>query len=500
MAKPSLLNRWLNRQSLHQQFRSISLLTLVSTIAASLFTWIISVGYVFAADLGFPHPANTYEQQIPAILAYVDEQRDALLRPEARAALEQLIPAEGIRYQVVTAAGDKLYGTLEGSFFASGKALVHKLNSVDSIADGSFLRVYPVLDEGGTLRGAVLLDYRLSLADANQDRPVLARFFILMNLAVPFVWLSFFTFYYGRRLRERIKPEVGYLIDAAHRIERQDLDFTLRTVSGAKELEELGLAFERMRAALREALSREWRSNQERHDMAAAIAHDLRTPLTIVLGHADGLMESLESGGSIPPERLDRYVRTIRHNTERAARLIQEMNQVTELQREGFTLTPGAVLVEPFFSRKAEEYRMLAAAKKQRLLYEYRDLREEARPFWLDASRIEQVLDNLAANSIRFTPEGGELRLAIRVKPGWIEAELRDSGPGFTPEDLHHLFRLFYRGDPARSGSGSHEKGHSGLGLYLVRTLLHKHGGDIEAANHPDGGAWLRFTLRELAE
>ncbi len=493
------MNRWLNRQSLHQQFRSISLLTLFCTIAASLLTWVLSVVYVFAADLGFPHPANSYEQRLPAIYSYVDGQRAELLKPESRQGLERVIPEEGILYQVVSLSGEPLYGTLKDRLVPDGGVLLKKMNTVEQTSNGSFLRYYPIQDGEHMLKAALLLNYRLSLASANADRPLLVQLFILGNLTVPFVWLAFFTIHFGRKLRRRIQPEVAYLIEAASRIEQQDLDFTLRPVNGAKELSELGAAFERMRGALMESLSREWRSNQERHDMAAAIAHDLRTPLTIVLGHADGLLDSLDGGRSVPSERLDRYLHVIRHNTERAIRLITEMNQATELQREGFTLSPEPVRLEPFFAQKAEEYRLLAAGKQQSFLYAYSDLRRNPEAdFRLDARRMEQVLDNLAANGIRFTPEGGQLTLRVQVKEGLVEAALRDSGPGFTPEDLHSLFRLFYRGDPARSGSGSEEKGHSGLGLYLVRTLLQKHGGGIEASNHPEGGAWLRFWVAEL--
>ena len=71
---------------------------------------------------------------------------------------------------------------------------------------------------------------------------------------------------------------------------------------------------------------------------------------------------------------------------------------------------------------------------------------------------------------------------------------IRDTGPGFTEKDLRHLFQRFYQGDPSRSAERA-----SGLGLYIARTLIRKHGGEIEAGNHPEGGAWIRFWIRALS-
>jgi len=106
----------------------------------------------------------------------------------------------------------------------------------------------------------------------------------------------------------------------------------------------------------------------------------------------------------------------------------------------------------------------------------------------VDSQRIEQILNNLLANALRYTPSGGPVEVRCSdSSDGFLQIAVRDSGPGIPAEALPHIFERFYKAEASRQGG-------TGLGLSIARKLAQAHGGDLIAANYPDGGAL--FTLR----
>jgi signal transduction histidine kinase len=117
------------------------------------------------------------------------------------------------------------------------------------------------------------------------------------------------------------------------------------------------------------------------------------------------------------------------------------------------------------------------------------DKRLESVP--LDPGRVEQILGNLLANALRYTPDGGQISLRLETTGSTAVLHVRDSGPGIPTEALPRLFERFYRADKSRS----RQEGGSGLGLPIARQLAQAHGGELAARNHPQGGAEFTLTL-----
>jgi signal transduction histidine kinase len=115
----------------------------------------------------------------------------------------------------------------------------------------------------------------------------------------------------------------------------------------------------------------------------------------------------------------------------------------------------------------------------------------ECQPLDLDPGRMEQILGNLISNAMRYTPVGGWIKIILECSPEQVSLSIQDSGPGIPDESLPHIFERFYRADQGRSRI----KGGTGLGLAIARQLTEAHGGNLTAANHPDGGAIIRLTL-----
>jgi signal transduction histidine kinase len=107
-----------------------------------------------------------------------------------------------------------------------------------------------------------------------------------------------------------------------------------------------------------------------------------------------------------------------------------------------------------------------------------------------DPDRLEQALQNLAANALRHTPDGGEIHLAATSDHGRVQITVRDTGTGIAPEHLAFIFDRFYKVDASRKAAGG-----SGLGLSIVKAIVERHGGTIQAANYPAGGAVFTVTL-----
>jgi len=431
-------------------------------------------------------PANHYERQIPQILEYAAKQQDALLSPQMQAELEKVIPLQGIQYQVIDLEGRIVYGWKGESYVNGPEDLIGKLNRTDSYS-GRFVKFSPILNAQKQLRGMLVLRYSLNVT-ANNPRNGLIVGLVLGSLIAPFLFIILFSAIFARRLGKRLEPSITRIIGGARRIQQNDLDFSVAGEGGSKELTELSNAFEEMRSALEQSLKREWRLEQERRDMISAIAHDLRTPLTIIQGHADNLIEN----GARHPERLERYLLTIRNNTQRADKMLTELLFLNRIDTPDFILQYMPTDLSAFCERKRQEFDLLCREKGVTLRYSREQWHRNAEHMLLiDAARMEQVLDNVMTNGLRFTPASGEIEWSTYVDEQQITFELKDTGPGFSEQDLRCMFDRFYSGDSSRS----QDQGHSGLGLYTAKLLVEKHGGRIEAGNSVQGGAWVTINV-----
>lgn len=472
--------------------------TLLLSVLATLLTWALGLAALAAFGSSL-RPANYYENRIPEVAASVQALEDPV-SAASRSEVERIVPREGIGYAVYDASGKRVYGSFEpGPSAAVGGAadLLGKLNRQVS-SDGYYVRYEPLTAADGRFAGAIALRYKLTVASSNPAWSVPVVLGGLLMAAAPFAYLYGFAVWGGRRLGRRLEKPFGRLIEGAEKIKEHDLDFSLeRGGTGVRELNQLMTAFEQMREALKDALRREWESERERRDMIAAVAHDLGTPLSVIRGHAEVLL----GDAGKRPERAERYARTILGAADRSIRLTEDLSEAAKVERPDFILSPEPVDPEAAVRAKAQEYAFLCRRQGVGFVLSVNDLREEREriPLKLDQHRINRVLDNLVGNALRYSPEGGTIEMDLRLRTGEAEYEIRDEGPGFTEAGAGRIFEKFYREDAARSAAGGPGDGaHSGLGLFIARTIVRRHGGEIAARNRPEGGAAVRFSVTEL--
>jgi signal transduction histidine kinase len=238
------------------------------------------------------------------------------------------------------------------------------------------------------------------------------------------------------------------------------------------EIGELANSFNRMSADLAH-------SNQLRRQMTADIAHDLRTPLSVITGYSEALAD-----GKLPgtPETFE----AMHIQAQHLNRLIEDLRTLSLADAGQLSLMQRPVEPRGLLEHTALAYLPVAESRGITLVVEGGDVP----PVMVDPDRLLQVLGNLVSNALRHTGTGGRVALSAVRSNGQVLLRVQDTGPGIPTEDLPYIFDRFYRGDKSRSSDGA-----SGLGLAIARSLVEAHGGRITVENVPGGGAQFSVSL-----
>lgn len=262
------------------------------------------------------------------------------------------------------------------------------------------------------------------------------------------------------------------LSGATERIARGDLTERVR-LRARDEFGQLGESFDRMVDNLS-------RSEDVRRTMTADIAHELRTPVTIIQGDLEAILDGIY-------QPTTETIAPLYEETLHLGRLIDDLRDLALAEAGELRLTREPTDFGALVNQVMETVR-LSVERGPRIEV---DVDLSLPKVALDSKRIRQVLANLVSNALRYTPADGEIRVVLSQKDGNAEIRVTDTGPGISHEDLPHLFQRFYRGDAARSRT----VGGSGLGLAIAKQWVEAHGGRIWAENRPEGGALFAFLL-----
>jgi two-component system sensor histidine kinase MtrB len=256
--------------------------------------------------------------------------------------------------------------------------------------------------------------------------------------------------------------------------------------AGGDEVSSLAHAFNRMADDLGARAAALAASDRARRQLLADVSHELMTPLAAVRGYTETL--------SMPELNLDaatrsRYLDIIGDETHKLEALIGDLLDLARLEGGGGTLALENVPVKELFSRIADRH---GPAIRERSITLDVSVKPPDLTVHADGRRLEQALQNLAANALRHTPDGGRLSLNAEDTPAGTRISVHDTGPGIPPEHLPHVFERFYKADAARSAT---KTSGSGLGLSIVQAIVERHGGTVTAANAPQGGAVFEIRI-----
>ncbi|MBA2302813.1 MAG: HAMP domain-containing histidine kinase [Acidobacteria bacterium] len=257
--------------------------------------------------------------------------------------------------------------------------------------------------------------------------------------------------------------------------------------TGGDEVAGLARAFNRMADDLHARAEALAAADRGRRQLLADVSHELMTPLTAIRGYVQTL-----SMADVPiddPTR-QRYLVIADQETYKLEAIIGDLLDLARLEGGGESLHWSAVSVDALFQRVIDRH--LPAIDAKHVSTELRVA--DGTPAVLgNPARLEQALQNLAANAIRHMPEGGSLALSARGEAHRVRITVRDTGPGIADQHLPHIFDRFYKADASRAGTTIPSG--SGLGLSIVQAIVRQHGGEISAANASGGGAEFVMVL-----
>ena len=276
--------------------------------------------------------------------------------------------------------------------------------------------------------------------------------------------------------RSLVRP-LGQMADVARRFGYGETKLRAeQTGKNTQEVNDLALAFNTMADSLEQ-------SEQRRQEFIANVSHELKTPMTTIGGYVDGILD-----GTIPKDNEKHYLQIVSSEVRRLSRLVRSMLDLSRLQAQGidesrktrFDLgdVMGDVLIT--FEQKINARGLQVSV----------DLPEK--PVWTKADRdaITQVVYNLLDNAIKFCPVGGNLGLILEQDGQKARLRIRNTGQTIPPEELPLLFDRFHKADKARSA----DREGWGLGLYIAKTIIGAHGGEIWATSE-NGVTEFTFTL-----
>ncbi|VHR86029.1 two-component sensor histidine kinase [Clostridioides difficile] len=470
----------MKNQSLITQFRHTFIFIIIASIVATVITYVFAL-YLYIHSLNKDiYPPNYYERQVPRIEKYINEKNITLLSQSNEEGLKRTIRGDDMPYQVVDNNGNILYGTNPKKLFKTKEELFNNFIN-KTVRKGGYIHTVPIKGDNGKIEGAVILFYQVKITFANiRGRFVFAV--IIMALFSPFIYIVGFTRWLSKRFVKNINQPLHLLIDASKKIKEKDLDFEIDYYSD-NELGKLCSAFSEMKDELKGSLSAQWKMEQERVEMVEALAHDLKSPLSIILGYTDALI----GNNTDDNEKLHRYLTVIRENTEKSAALVQKMQYTSDLEKSNIQLNLVPINLPEFLRQKVQDYELQAHQKEVELILKMKGNIQS--PIQIDVDRLTRIFDNIISNSLQYTPSGGNISITVKDEKNCISYEICDSGRGFSSKDLKKALDKFYRGDEARQTKG----GHSGLGLYIVKQLVEQLGGSVKIENSKSGGACVKF-------
>ena len=283
----------------------------------------------------------------------------------------------------------------------------------------------------------------------------------LLVFVVVFVILGVF----GLR---RVFIPMNELLEAAGRVADGDYSIRVRE-KGPREVRSLAKAFNNMASRLHQ-------TDEKRRNLLADVTHELRTPLTVIQGNLEGMLD-----GVYPADETN--LRSLLDETNILSRLVEDLRTLALAESGALKLRKEATDLTMLVRDATAAFQSQAVASGVALTVETAD---DIPWLEIDPGRIRQVLSNLLANALRYTPAGGSVCVKVRMDSGCVLLEVTDTGPGILAEDLPYIFERFYK---------STDSGGMGLGLAIAKHLVTAHEGTITVESPPGQGTTIRISL-----
>lgn len=295
------------------------------------------------------------------------------------------------------------------------------------------------------------------------------------------------TMLFALRLAQATAREVQPLRVAVNQLADGTLDDLELPEGRTAEFAELARDIERLRGQLQDANQERERFDAERRELTASISHDLRTPL----GSIRAMAEALDDGVVSAADEQSEYYRRIRHETERLARMIDELFELAQIDAGALQLDRQRLPLQDVATEVVEAMAALARQAEVDLRLE---VTGEPTEVEFDGALMERAIGNLVRNALEHTPAGQAVNVAVESESDAVRLAVHNEGSSIPAEDIDRIWDRFYRGSASRARDSRGGADGAGLGLAIVKGIVETHGGSVDAASPT--GAGTTFTIR----
>ncbi|HEY5585997.1 MAG TPA: HAMP domain-containing sensor histidine kinase [Ruminiclostridium sp.] len=434
----------------------------VFCIATLLMVAILVISFSILLSSGAVYPANYTEKQVLAV-------REAILTSET--VTSDSIP-NSCKYALYTTDGNMISGNLN---LKDAKKAWKLLQQSEKGQDFSYFYLkIPRKNEVYIIRYSIVAQFSSPTLRTFLPNPELLGILLFCFGFLLEVIILAYTF--GKKFTQ----EMSSLQNATEKIQNQDLDFLIES-SGIFEIDNALFSIDKMKEALKVSLKKQWKLEQTRREQISALAHDIKTPITIVRGNVELLIETNQT------EQQKEYTNYIVESTHQMEHYIKTLIEISKAEM-GYDICHENIESKKYLDEICSNINALTAIKKLKVDFSMRNLPQF---FSGDSDLLQRAIMNVASNAVAYSQEHSKIDFIAEATEDCIRFCIIDYGKGFSSEDLKQATEQFYMGNLGRSS-----KSHYGMGLYITKSIIKLHGGMLYITNSPvTGGAQVTIEL-----
>lgn len=411
-------------------------------------------------NLGGIYPANYAERKI-------NEAYDTI--QNADEVTEEMIPVL-CHYVIFSEDGE----VLRGNMTEDSVEIAWNVANRGTASGDYFYKVIPRSNETVVLQYSLTPQYQSAFLREHFIEPQNLMTIVIILSGITMILLPSVSF--GKKMKRKMQP----VMNAVERIKNQDLEYEV-SYSGVKEIDDCLSSIDEMRNALKDSLERQWKTEQEKNRQMSALAHDIKTPLTVIRGNAE-LLSEMEM-----TEEQEKYIDYITSSALQIQNYVQTLIEVTR-SADGYQYRFEKIRTEDVLDAIKKQTSGLAEVFNLKINWEEQYISETVNIIY---DQVVRAVMNIIKNAAEHTPKGGTINICIKEQSGELTLTVEDTGSGFTKEALLHGTEQFFMDDMSRSGGV-----HYGIGLFSAKSIAEKHGGRILLTNSEEtGGAKVEICF-----
>lgn len=349
----------------------------------------------------------------------------------------------------------------------SGKQISFNKDIIDVFNSRPFTVGYPIRHNGVTVAGVFLSSSNSQLMQTTYDSYRIIVIFMCLAIIINFIII----FYSSKKFAVPLKE----MSEAAKVIAAGDFEKRLN-IKSDDEIGDLAGSFNEMALSL-------FFQEKRRREFISNISHDLRSPLTSMRGFLQAILD-----GTIPPERQEHYLRVVLDESERLAKMANDMLDINKLDDSSNSLNLTQFDLNELITKTLYNFEDRALQNKIKVSCEFCNKNIIVKA---DVDKIQRVIYNLVDNALKFTQKFGYIKVITEIKDKKVYVSVKDNGKGISKEEQKRVFERLYKGDKSR---GKDKKG-SGLGLTIVKEFIKAHNEEITLTSDMGNGCIFTFTL-----